>query len=138
VVLIITEGNRRVESSELNYSPNGDRIWSDSFTVMHEPGRILEGMGFDSDLSFDNATVGPGSIRNTGERPVEAPVADTAGMVLDSAGPGADTLSPADDTLPAVPDTLRALPDTLTSESSPGDSRGGPGRWPRGGGGSTN
>jgi LPS export ABC transporter protein LptC len=64
VVLIIAEGNRRVESQELNYAPGGDRIWSDSFTVMTEPGRISEGLGFDTDLEFRNATIGPGSIRN--------------------------------------------------------------------------
>jgi LPS export ABC transporter protein LptC len=66
VVLVISEGNRRVESQELNYAPAGDRIWSDSFTTMTEPGRISEGLGFDSDLEFRTATVGPGSIRNTG------------------------------------------------------------------------
>jgi LPS export ABC transporter protein LptC len=71
VVMIITEGNRRVESEELNYNPNGDRIWSDSLTTMTEPGRILEGVGFDSDLNFQNAVVGPGSLRNTGDKPVD-------------------------------------------------------------------
>lgn len=70
VVLVITEGNRRVESEELNYNPNGDRIWSDSLTIMREPGRVLEGIGFDSDLNFLNATVGPGSMRHTGDGPV--------------------------------------------------------------------
>jgi len=66
VVLTIQAGNRRVESSELNYDPNGDRIWSDSLTVMHEEGRVVTGMGFDSDLEFRNTVVGPGSIRRTG------------------------------------------------------------------------
>ena len=36
VVLTITEGDKRVESEELNYDPNGDRIWSDSATTMIE------------------------------------------------------------------------------------------------------
>lgn len=67
VVLTITEGDKRVESEELNYDPNGDRIWSDSATTMIEPGRISEGMGFESDLNFRRTVVGPGSIRNTGE-----------------------------------------------------------------------
>ena len=57
---------RRVESEELNYNPNGDRIWSDSATTMIEPGRISEGLGFESDLNFRRTVVGPGSIRNTG------------------------------------------------------------------------
>jgi LPS export ABC transporter protein LptC len=63
VVLTIPEGNRRVETQELNYDPNGDRIWSDSATVMHEAGRVIQGMGFSSDLDFRRMQVGPGSIR---------------------------------------------------------------------------
>lgn len=66
VILLITEGNKRIESQELNYNPNGDRIWSDSATVMREPGRVTEGMGFQSDLDFRRTVVGPGSITNTG------------------------------------------------------------------------
>jgi LPS export ABC transporter protein LptC len=66
VVLIINEGNKRVESQELNYDPNGDRISSDSLTTMIEPGRVSEGLGFQSDLNFRRTEVGPGSIRNTG------------------------------------------------------------------------
>jgi len=57
---------RQVESQELNYDPNGDRIWSDSLTVLREQGTISQGMGFTSDLDFRQARVGPGSIRNTG------------------------------------------------------------------------
>ena len=66
VILIITEGNKRVESEELHYDPNGDRIWSDSATTMVEPGRVTEGFSFESDLNFRRTVVGPGSIRNTG------------------------------------------------------------------------
>jgi LPS export ABC transporter protein LptC len=66
VILVITEGDKRVESEELHYNPNGDRIWSDSATTMIEPGRISEGFGFESDLNFRRTVVGPGSIRNTG------------------------------------------------------------------------
>jgi LPS export ABC transporter protein LptC len=66
VVLTVDEGNRRVESSELNYEPNGDRIWSDSLTIMYEEGVVSEGLGFSSDLDFIDMTVGPGSIRNVG------------------------------------------------------------------------
>lgn len=66
VVLVIAEGNKRVESEQLNYDPSGDRIWSDSATAMVEPGRVSEGLGFESDLNFRRTVVGPGSIRNTG------------------------------------------------------------------------
>ena len=68
VVLTIPEGNRRVETQEINYDPNGDRIWSDSLTVMREQGTVSEGMGFSSDLDFRRLQVGPGSIRGTGGR----------------------------------------------------------------------
>ena len=66
VVLTVQDGNRRVESQELNYEPNGDRIWSDSLTTMYEEGVVSEGLGFTSDLDFRVMTVGPGSIRNVG------------------------------------------------------------------------
>ena len=62
VILEITEGNKRVESAELHYDPNGDRIWSDSLTVMHEAGTTVRGMGFHSDLDFRVMRVGAGSI----------------------------------------------------------------------------
>jgi hypothetical protein len=67
VVLTVNEGNRRVESAELNYDPNGDRIWSDSLTTLREAGTVSDGLGFESDLDFRRLVVGPGSIRNTGE-----------------------------------------------------------------------
>lgn len=66
VVLTIPDGNKRVETEELNYDPSGDRIWSDSMTVMREAGTVSRGMGFDSDLDFRSLRVGPGSIRSTG------------------------------------------------------------------------
>lgn len=69
VVLTIPEGDRRVESEELNYDPSGDRIWSDSLTVMREAGTVSRGMGFSSDLDFRRLQVGPGSIRGTGRGP---------------------------------------------------------------------
>jgi len=66
VVLTVQAGNRRVESEELNYEPNGDRIWSDSMTTLYEEGIVSEGLGFTSDLDFRDLTVGPGSIRSVG------------------------------------------------------------------------
>lgn len=65
VLLTIPEGNRRVETQELNYDPSGDRIWSDSLTVMREGGTVTEGMGFATDLDFRRLQVGPGSIRGS-------------------------------------------------------------------------
>lgn len=69
VVLTIPDGNRRVETEELNYDPSGDRIWSDSLTVMREAGTVSRGIGFSSDLDFRRLQVGPGSIRGTGGGP---------------------------------------------------------------------
>lgn len=68
VVLTINEGNRRVETSELNYDPDRDRIWSDSATVMYEGGRTIRGQSFESDLEFRNARVLRGSITGGGVR----------------------------------------------------------------------
>ena len=56
-VLLIADGERRIESSELNYSPEHDRIWSDLATVMYEGQSIVEGSGFDADLNFDQVRV---------------------------------------------------------------------------------
>jgi LPS export ABC transporter protein LptC len=69
VILEITEGNRRVESQELHYDPNGDRIWSDSLTTMYEAGTTIRGVGFRSDLEFRNTRVGAGSIVSGGGGP---------------------------------------------------------------------
>jgi LPS export ABC transporter protein LptC len=66
VILDITEGNKRVESAELHYDPNGDRIWSDSLTTMYEAGTTIRGIGFRSDLEFRQVRVGAGSIRSGG------------------------------------------------------------------------
>jgi len=67
-VLEIAEGERRIESSELRYHPEQDRIWSDSATVMFEVQTIVEGSGFDADLNFTqvlvrNARTRGGSVR---------------------------------------------------------------------------
>jgi LPS export ABC transporter protein LptC len=57
VVLTIFDGDRIVESEELNYNPDQDRIWSDMPTVMREGNQVLEGTGFDSDTQFQNLRV---------------------------------------------------------------------------------
>ncbi len=56
-VLVIADGERRIESSQLNYHPDQDRIWSDSATVMYEDESIVEGSGFDADLNFTQVLV---------------------------------------------------------------------------------
>tara|TARA_Y100000590_G_C15728207_1_gene1016026 strand:- start:1647 stop:2198 length:552 start_codon:yes stop_codon:yes gene_type:complete len=67
-VLLITGDGRRIESSELNYHQDQDRIWSDSSTTMYEGNSIVEGSGFDADLNFDqvgvrNARTRGGTVR---------------------------------------------------------------------------
>lgn len=62
-VLLIRADGRRIESVELNYAPDQNKIWSDSATVMYQKGRILEGSGFDADLDFDRVEVRNGRSR---------------------------------------------------------------------------
>jgi LPS export ABC transporter protein LptC len=57
VVLVVDQGAQRVESPELHYDPNGDRIWSDSNSVFTRDGRVTRGTCFRSDLSFRSYTV---------------------------------------------------------------------------------
>jgi LPS export ABC transporter protein LptC len=56
-VLVLEEDGRRIESSELHYAPEQNRIWSDSASVMYSQGRIIEGSGFESDLQFKRPTI---------------------------------------------------------------------------------
>lgn len=67
VVLTIREGDRQVETQELNYDPNGDRIWSDSTSVMREGNTVTRGESFRSDLDFRRAEVVNGSIIHEGD-----------------------------------------------------------------------
>ncbi len=58
VVLTIQGDGRKIESPELNYDPERDRIWSDSVTVLTYPdGRVTRGTAFDSDLEFKNVKI---------------------------------------------------------------------------------
>jgi LPS export ABC transporter protein LptC len=61
-VLITRAGNRRIESEELHFDPQQDRIWSDLPTTMHEDGNVIRGEGFTSDAQMQNVRV----IRPTG------------------------------------------------------------------------
>lgn len=56
-VLKIRAQGRRIESAELHYAPDRDRIWSDSASVMYMEDRIIRGSGFDSDLNFRRPTI---------------------------------------------------------------------------------
>lgn len=58
VVLIVHADGRRIETSELNYDPNHDRIWSDSATVQTlANGSVTRGTAFESDLEFRNVRI---------------------------------------------------------------------------------
>lgn len=65
VVLTVHEGNRIVESQELNYDPGRERIWSDSASVYREGDTVLRGTSFESDLQFSNVRVQ--NARGSGE-----------------------------------------------------------------------
>lgn len=51
------EGERTIESDELHYNVQDDRIWSSKPTVMREGGRTVRGTSFESDTKFQNVTV---------------------------------------------------------------------------------
>ena len=57
VVLVMPQDDRRVESPELWYEPNEERIWSDSASTYHRNGQITRGTCFRSDMTFQNFTV---------------------------------------------------------------------------------
>lgn len=53
---VLVMADRRIESAEIHYEPQADRIWSDSTTVMvmTEGNRVVEGSSFLSDANFEN------------------------------------------------------------------------------------
>lgn len=53
---VLVMADRRIESAEIHYEPQRDRIWSDSTTVMTmtDGGRVVEGSAFLSDANFEN------------------------------------------------------------------------------------
>jgi LPS export ABC transporter protein LptC len=57
VVLVNQQTNRRIETEELHYDPQSDRIWSDVATTMTENGTVVHGTGFNSDTQFTKVHV---------------------------------------------------------------------------------
>jgi len=67
-VLLIRADGRRIESYELRYTPDQDRIRSDSAVVMYDGDDVVEGTSFNSDLDFErvqiqNARTSGGAVR---------------------------------------------------------------------------
>lgn len=58
VVLVVPGQERQLETEELHYDPEEDRIWSDSSFVMLEEERTFRGSWFTSDTEFRNFTSG--------------------------------------------------------------------------------
>ncbi len=57
VVLVVAADGRKIESAELHYDPDLNRIWSDSATVMHNGSQVTRGTAFQSDLEFKNVRI---------------------------------------------------------------------------------
>ena len=64
VVLVTTEGDRRILTEELHYDGRTGRIWSDLPTVVFEGETRLEGQGFSSDEDMQNIEVFKGTGEN--------------------------------------------------------------------------
>ncbi len=56
-VVVVSQDGRRLTTEQLRYSPQTDRITSDSAFVLTEPTRRLEGIGFASDPNMNNVQV---------------------------------------------------------------------------------
>jgi hypothetical protein len=56
-ILLIRADGRRIESYELRYIPDDDRIRSDSLSVMYDGDAIIEGTSFTSDLNFERVVI---------------------------------------------------------------------------------
>lgn len=58
VVLIVSADSSKIESAEINYDPDSDRVWSDSATVRTmKDGSVTRGSSFESDIDFENVVV---------------------------------------------------------------------------------
>lgn len=59
-VVLVTEtpeGRRRLETEELHYDVQGDRLWSDVEFTLTQDGRVTRGTSFTSDARFQSWTV---------------------------------------------------------------------------------
>lgn len=63
VVLVTTEGDRRILTEELHYDPHLGRVWSDVHTVLLQGESRVEGTGFRADDKMKNVEV----FKSTGE-----------------------------------------------------------------------
>ena len=58
VVLLVRSDGRKIESPEIHYDPQSERIWSDSATVQTlADGTVTRGTAFQSDLEFENLRI---------------------------------------------------------------------------------
>ena len=58
VVLLVHADSSTIESPEIYYEPDLDRIWSDSSTVRTmKDGSVTSGTAFESDMSFENIVI---------------------------------------------------------------------------------
>ena len=58
VVLRVHTDGSRLESAEIHYDPDNERIWSDSATVRTlADGSVTRGSAFESDIEFENVVV---------------------------------------------------------------------------------
>lgn len=85
-ILFIPSQGRRIESEELYYDPQGNRMYSDSATFMYHEGRVLEGSGFTSDLAFENVTMLQFRTRPSGDAPPPGPPARPGSPPEEGAG----------------------------------------------------
>lgn len=70
VVLVTrdTEGERRLETEELHYDLNGDRMWSEKPVVLHDGPTTVYGTSFRADARFQNRVI-EGARTTGGVRP---------------------------------------------------------------------
>lgn len=67
VVLLVHTDGSKIESQELQYDPDNDRVWSDSATVQTlADGTVTSGTAFESDIEFTNIRIA--NVRGGGVR----------------------------------------------------------------------
>jgi LPS export ABC transporter protein LptC len=57
VVIVTHDDGRRIETDELHYDPNLDKIWSNAPTTVNRGGKITRGDGFTADGRLQNIRV---------------------------------------------------------------------------------